>query len=152
MTEDGDQMTEDGERRTDGRGRTAEDGKNWLPFSVLCSLSSAICLLTSGCGTAFPGSPQACAGINQAAIAYNAATGQVDAKLCGGKESDHVKLSGETPAGLEFHYEVEGATAFAGQMTQAELSQALSRERAEIMRELIASVKSIAPLLPPAVR
>lgn len=145
-------MTEDREQRTDGRGQTAEDRKNCLPFSVLCSLSSAICLLISGCGTAYPGSPQACSGINEAAIVYNAKTGQVDAKLCGGKENDHVKLSGKTPAGLEFHYEAEGASAFAGQMTQAELSQALSWDRAEIMRELITSVKSIAPLLPPAVR
>lgn len=115
-------------------------------------LSSVLCLLTAACGTAYPGSPQACAGRNEAAIAYNAATGQVDAKLCGGKENDHVKLSGKTPAGLEFHYEAEGARAFAGQMTQVELSQALSRDRTEIIRELITSVKSIAPLLPPAGR
>lgn len=120
--------------------------------SVLCALSSALCLLTAACGTAYSGSPQACAGINEAAIAYNAASGQVEAKLCGGKENDHVKLSGKTPSGLEFYYEAEGATAFAGQMTQAELSQALSRDRAEIIRELVTSVKDMAPLFSPAVR
>jgi hypothetical protein len=119
---------------------------------ILPYLSSVLCLLSSACGTAYPGSPQTCAGVNAASLAYNAQSGQVEAELCGGKENDLVKLSGKTPGGLEFSYEAQGAAAFAGQMTQAELNQALSQNRTEIIRELITSVKSIAPLLSPAVR
>lgn len=107
----------------------------------------AATLALAGCGTAYPGSPQGCGGINQAEIAYNAKTGQVGASLCGGKESENVKLSGKTPDGLEFSYEAQGARAFDGQMTQAELNESLSRERVETIRELI---KLIRPGLPSA--
>lgn len=108
---------------------------------VAYSLAGVMTL--AACGTAYPGSPQACAGINEAAIAYTPATGQVKVKLCGGKENENVKLSGKSPDGVEFLYEALGARAFSGQMTQAELSEALSRERGEIIREIIRAVKPL---------
>ncbi len=104
--------------------------------------------LPGACGTAYPGSPQACAGINDVEFAYNAKTGQVDARLCGGKENERVKLSGKTPDGLEFLYEAEGAKAFAGQMTQAELNEVMSRQKQETVREIIEGIKSAAPVAP----
>ncbi len=111
-------------------------------------LTSVLCLLSAGCSTAYPGSPQACAGINDVAFAYNAKTGQVDARLCGGKENERVKLSGKTPGGFEFQYDAEGAKAFAGQMTQAELNAALDRQKQETVREIIEGLKSAAPVAP----
>ncbi|MFZ5930865.1 MAG: hypothetical protein ACOY15_06590 [Pseudomonadota bacterium] len=114
--------------------------------SVLCP--SVFCLLTAACGTAYPGSPQACAGVNSAVLAYNAKSGQLDAELCGGKENEHIKLSGETPDGLAFSYEAQGAKAFAGQMTQAELNETLSRQKQETVREIIQGLKSAAPVAP----
>ncbi len=114
-----------------------------LSMTFAPALMSA--LLLAACGTPYPNSPRACAGINDVTLAYNAKTGQVDAGLCGGKENEQVKLSGKTPGGFEFLYEAEGAKAFAGQMTQAELQQTLSRDRVEIVHEIISAVKSLAP-------
>lgn len=100
-------------------------------------------MMLAACGTAYPGSPQACAGINEAAIAYAPATGKVDVKLCAGKENENVKLSGKLPDGVEFLYEAQGGRAFAGQMSQAELSETLSRERGETIREIIRLIKPL---------
>ncbi len=138
-------MTEDRHRKTDDAGQRVDDTgrKN----RTIIYLPSVLCILFSGC-TAYPGSPQACAGINDAAVVYNAKTGDLKAELCAGKENDSVKLSGKTPDGLDFLYEAQGAKAFAGQMTQAELNQALSRERGETIRELISAVKTLAPAIP----
>ncbi|MEQ1887572.1 MAG: hypothetical protein ABL951_00150 [Alphaproteobacteria bacterium] len=102
----------------------------------------------AACGTVYRASPPSCAGINQASLAYDAQTGQIDAKLCGGKENERVKLSGKTPDGIEFLYEAEGAKAFAGQMTQAEMNEALSVQRGETIRELINAIKTLAPFTP----
>ncbi len=107
------------------------------------SFATASVMMLAACGTAYPGSPQACAGINEAAIAYAPATGKVDVKLCGGKENENVKLSGKSPDGVEFLYEAQGAKAFAGQMTQAELNEALSRERGETIREIVRVIKPL---------
>lgn len=111
-------------------------------------LTSVLCLLTAACAGIAPGGGQKCAGINDVNIAYNPDSGQLEASLCGGKENENVKLSATTPKGLEFHYEAQGSTAFAGQINQAELYQALSRERNETIRELISGMKSLAPLIP----
>lgn len=123
----------------------SRQAKNTLRLNF-SHLSSVLCLLSSACGGAYPGSAQTCAGINSASFTYNATSGQLDAELCGGKENDQVKLAGKTPDGLAFSYEAEGAKAFAGQLTQAELNQALSRDRSETIRELISVVKSLAPV------
>lgn len=117
---------------------------NWM--RIMRIMSCVAGLLSSGCATAYPNGQQACAGINSALVSYNATSGQLDAELCGGKENDRVELAGKTPDGLAFSYAAEGAKAFEGQLTQADLRQALSRERAETIRELISVVKSLAPV------
>lgn len=114
--------------------------------AALSMLGAVLCL--SACAGMTPGGGQKCAGINDVSIAYNPDSGKVEASLCGGKENETVKLSAVTPKGVAFHYEAQGSTAFAGQMTQAELSQALSRERNETIQALIAGTKSLAPLMP----
>ena len=113
---------------------------------AMLTLGGALCL--AACAGIAPGGAQNCAGINDVKIAYNTESGQVEASLCGGKENESVKLSAVLPRGPEFHYAAQGSTAFAGQMTQAELYQALSRDRSETIRELIAGIKSLAPLPP----
>ena len=95
----------------------------------------------AACTTAYPGSPQACAGINDAHVEWNAQTGRVSADLCAGKENDRVRLSGKTPGGLEFSYEAEGAKAFGGQMTAAEMNRELGALRADIVREMAAAIR-----------
>lgn len=109
-------------------------------------MSAALSL--AACTGIVPGGQPLCAGINEVKIAYNPATGQMDASLCGGKENENVKLSGVTPNGLEFHYEAQGSAAFAGQMTQSEMYEALSRDRSETIRELLAALKNLSPLFP----
>lgn len=93
--------------------------------------------LLAGCTTNYPGSPQACAGINDASISYNAQTGQVDAKLCGGKENDHIKLTGKTPNGLEFEYEAKGAKGFEGQAEQAAANAVIMENLTETLRNMV---------------
>jgi hypothetical protein len=121
--------------------------------------SSAVIILTIGmalslaaCSGVTPGGAQACAGINEVEVAYDPVSGQMDARLCGGKENERVKLSGVTLNGVEFHYEAEGSKAFAGQMTQAEMQQALSRERGETIRELIGALRNPPALIPAPTR
>lgn len=109
-------------------------------------------LSLAACAGVVPGGQPLCAGINDVKIAYNPKSGQMNASLCGGKENESVKLSGVTPKGLEFHYEAQGSTAFAGQAAQSEMYQALSRERNQTIRELIDSLKGISALLPAPVR
>ncbi len=102
----------------------------------------------AACSTAHPGSPASCAGINEVAIAYDPRNGKADAKLCGGKENENVKLSGKTRDGVEFLYEAQGAKAFGGQVTQAELNEALSIERSSTIREMINMIRSVVPATP----
>ncbi|MFZ5834026.1 MAG: hypothetical protein ACOY2B_01415 [Pseudomonadota bacterium] len=118
----------------------------------LSHLFCVICLVCAACGTANPGPVSGCAGTNAASLAYDAHSGQVEAALCGGKENDSVRLSGKTPGGLEFSYEAQGATAFSGQQIQAELKQALTKERQETIRELIGIIKTGVPRLSPVPR
>jgi hypothetical protein len=103
-------------------------------FSALCSLG------LTACATAYPGSPQACAGVNDAHVEWNEKNGTVAADLCGGKENDSVRLSGKTPGGMEFSYEAEGARGFEGQLTNADMNRDLGMLRAEIIREIAGAV------------
>lgn len=105
------------------------------------ALSLACVMLLGACGTAYPGSAQRCAGINEASIAFTPRRGEIKADLCGGKENERVRLSGKTPDGLEFTYEADGVSAFAGQMTQAEFNASLSRDRVEIVREIAGALQ-----------
>lgn len=114
---------------------------------------AALCVLgLAACTTAWPGSPQACAGINDAHVEWNEKTGGVSADLCAGKENDSVRLTGKTPGGLEFSYEAQGAKAFEGQLASAEMNRELGVLRADIVRELagaIASAVKASPALVP---
>lgn len=114
--------------------------------SVIFFLAVAGTPLLAACSTAHPGSPASCAGINEVAIAYDPSTGKTDAKFCGGKENENVKLTGKMRDGVEFLYEAQGAKAFTGQITQADLTAALGAEKSATTRELIGVIKSIAPL------
>lgn len=110
--------------------------------SVLTAAVTLFGVMTlAACAGAFPGGLQKCAGINEATIAYDPDSGQMEAALCGGKENESVKLSGKTPAGLEFIYEAQGARAFAGQMTQAEFAATLGHDRNETIRAIIDAIR-----------
>lgn len=119
---------------------------------MMKNLAALWVLGLAACTTAYPGSPQACAGINDAHVEWNQKTGGVSADLCAGKENDSVKLSGKTPGGLEFSYEAEGAKAFEGQLTSAQMNRELGAMRADIVRELagaIAAAVKVSPALAP---
>lgn len=122
-----------------------------MPRQFLAKAAIAALMGLSGCGTAYPGSPQACAGINDVNVTYDAKTGSIKAALCGGKEYDAVKLSGKTPNGLEFLFDAEGAKAFNGQMTQAGVNKELHLQTQAFIRELIGALNPSAPFAPPLV-
>ena len=84
-----------------------------------------ILLVLGGCASVLPGSPQSCAGINDAKVSYNAKTGDLSASICAGKENENALLSGKTPDGLEFSYSAQGNRAFEGQGIRATADTAI---------------------------
>lgn len=112
-------------------------------------LFPALCVLgLTACTTAYPGSPQACAGINDAHVQWDEKTGTVAADLCAGKENDNVRLSGKTPGGLEFSYAAEGAKAFEGQLTSAQMNRELADLRNDIVQELSSALAAAVNVRP----
>jgi hypothetical protein len=128
-------------------------GLHMMKYSIAPgALMLSTFLSLAACAGASPGGRQSCAGINEVNISYTPASGQMEARLCGGKENESVKLSGAAPNGLAFEYEAEESKAFAGQITRAEMQQALSRERGETIRQLIDALRHLPAFIPAPAR
>lgn len=109
-------------------------------------LAAALVVALSGCTTNYPGSKQEMAGVRYGKISYNAKTGDLNADIGSGMESDTTELSGETTAeGLKFSYRASGSKAFVGQMTQAELSGLVSGEISKSLAPVMDAVRLLTP-------